>query len=61
MDTHVAKKFNSYDSLDKFVMVLDFDPSVEHRNMFEASWQDGVHGLAYNILGDAGYIPHFAY
>lgn len=61
MDTHVAEKFNSYDSLDKFVMVLDFDPSVEHRNMFEASWQDGVRGLTYNILGDAGFIPHFAY
>lgn len=54
-------KFNSYDSMDKFVFILDFEPSIDHKSMFDISWYDGLSTYSYNILGDAGYIPHFAY
>ena len=53
--------FNSYDSNDKYVMVLDFEPSIDHANLFDISAETGLSAYSYNILGDAGYIPHFAY
>ena len=53
--------FNSYDSNDKYVMVLDFQPSIDHTNLFDISALSGLSTYSYNILGDAGYIPHFAY
>jgi len=62
LDKYVAKEcFNSYDSNDKYVFVLDFDPSIDHKSMFDISWKTGLSTYTYNILGDAGYIPHFAY
>ena len=69
IDEHVApnkeepekSKFNTYDSMDKYVFVVDFEPSIDHKTMFDISWRNGIHTHSYNILGDAGYIPHFAY
>ena len=54
-------KFNSYDSMDKFVMVVDFEPSIDSKDMFKMSAFSGMRTYSYNILSDAGYIPHFAY
>lgn len=31
-------KFNSYDSLDKYVVVLDFDAPIDNKFMFDMSW-----------------------
>lgn len=53
--------FNSYDSNDKYVFVLDFEPSIDDISTFNMSWRNGNSSYAYNIIGDAGYIPHFAY
>lgn len=53
--------FNSYDSLDKYVFVIDFEASIDNKNMFDLGWKAGVSTSCYNILGDSGYIPHFAY
>lgn len=53
--------FNSYDSMDKYVFVLDFEPSIDHDSMFNLSALDGLSTYSYNILSDAGFIPHFAY
>lgn len=57
----IPPAFNSYDSMDKFVFVLDFQPSIDHKNMFDMSALDGLTCRSYNILSDAGCIPHFAY
>ena len=57
----ISQKFNSYDSLDKYVFVLDFEPSIDHKSMFDMGWRDGMSTQFYNILSDAGCIPHFAY
>lgn len=63
IDQDVDGKFNSYDSMDKYVLVLDFKPSIDNRILFNGSVgrSSGFTAAAYNILGDAGYIPHFAY
>ena len=69
IDEHIApnrkkpedSKFNSYDALDKYVMVVDFDPSIDSKNMFRMSAFAGMRTYSYNILSDAGCIPHFAY
>lgn len=62
IDENIASNaFNSYDSMDKFVMVLDFRTSIDNPYMFKVDWRNGVHAASYNILGDAGFIPHFAY
>ena len=62
IDAHLARKgFNSYDSLDKYVFVIDFEASIDNKNMFDLGWRSGVIASQYNILGDAGYIPHFSY
>lgn len=53
--------FNSYDSNDKYVLTLDFEPSIDNPSLFDLSIDDGISASAYNILVDAGYIPHFAY
>ena len=53
--------FNSYDSNDKYVFVVDIQASIDHRSLFNMSWDSGIQTYSYNILGDAGYIPHFAY
>ena len=60
-DDDIKPAFNSYDSLDKFVFVLDFEPSIDHKSMFDMGWMDGITTQSYNILSDAGCIPHFAY
>lgn len=52
--------FNSYDSNDKYVFVLEFQQSVDNAILFNNS-SDLPMAYAYNILSDAGYIPHFAY
>ena len=54
-------KFNSYDSNDKYVLVLDIVPSIDSDVLFNMSWDTGMTGHVYNILSDAGCIPHFAY
>lgn len=62
IDEHIARKgFNSYDSLDKYVFVIDFAASIDNKNMFDLGWKETVTTSCYNILGDSGYIPHFAY
>lgn len=62
IDANIARRgFNSYDSLDKYVFVIDFEASIDNKNMFDLGWRNGVIASQYNILGDAGYIPHFAY
>lgn len=53
--------YNSYDSMDKFVFVLDFEPSIDSKSMFDISWRNGLSMYSYNVLSDAGCIPHFAY
>jgi hypothetical protein len=59
---YVTKEcFNSYDSNDKYVFVLDFEPSIDHDSMFNLSALSGLSTYSYNILSDAGFIPHFAY
>ena len=55
------KRFNSYDSNDKYVFVIDVQSSIDHKSMFSTSWRTGLKTYSYNILSDAGYIPHFAY
>ena len=61
VDREVAKEcFNSYDSNDKYVFVLDFQTSIDNTALF-MNTQDNVMSYSYNILSDAGYIPHFAY
>lgn len=61
-DDDIPAKFNSYDSLDKYALVLDLTPSTDNIHLFNSLVNSGDYtGSAYNILGDAGYIPHFAY
>lgn len=61
IDAKVAEKcHNSYDSNDKYVFVLDFQTSIDNRTLF-LNTLDNVMSYSYNILSDAGYIPHFAY
>jgi hypothetical protein len=43
------------------VFVVGFNPSIDSKSMFEVSWRNELSTSTYNILGDAGYIPHFAY
>ena len=60
-DKDIAKSaFNSYDSNDKYVLVLDFQATIDNPDMFINSKGD-LTTYSYNILSDAGYIPHFAY
>ena len=54
-------KFNSYDSNDKFVFIIDFGTSIDLKGVFRTGWRNNISSHSYNILGDAGYIPHFAY
>ena len=62
IDQGIAEEFNSYDSLDKYALVLDLIPSADNTYLFNNLVNSGSYsGSAYNILGDAGYIPHFAY
>lgn len=62
IDETIAKHgFNSYDSLDKYVFVVDFEPSIDNKTLFDLAVENGISTCSYNILGDAGYIPHFAY
>ena len=58
--TRVEQAFNSYDSNDKFVFVIDFQPNVDNASTFNMSWRNGLAASSYNILSDSGYIPHFA-
>ena len=51
--------FNSYDSLDKYALVVDFNPSIDNKVLFGLD-KGNVSGFSYNILSDAGCIPHFA-
>ena len=61
IDKEVAKEdFNSYDSNDKYVFVLDFQTPIDNSTMF-LNTRDNMMSYSYNILSDAGYIPHFAY
>lgn len=53
--------FNSYDSLDKYVLVLDFDSPIDNKTLFDVSSVIGLSSYSYNILSDSGMIPHFAY
>lgn len=57
----IGPSFNSYDSMDKFVFVIDFQPSIDTKEMFNMNWGNGMSANSYNILSDAGCIPHFAY
>ena len=41
--------------------VIDLAASIDNKRMFDISWMNGIDTHSYNILGDAGYIPHFAY
>ena len=59
-DDDVSNSFNSYDSNDKYVMVVDIVPSIDNSSLFKNS-DVSVNTSSYNVLGDAGYIPHFAY
>ena len=62
IDKDILKKgYNSYDSLDKYVMVLDFDSSIDNKTMFDISSMNGLSTYSYNILSDSGFIPSFAY
>ena len=60
---YARPKFNSYDSNDKYVFVVDFIPSVDNPVLFNNSIRgDGWHVESmFNIIGDAGFIPHFAH
>ena len=61
IDQRISREcFNSYDSNDKYVFVLEFQSSVDNDILFNNS-SDTPMAYAYNILSDAGYIPHFAY
>ena len=61
IDRKIAKgAFNSYDSNDKYVLVLDFQTTIDDKSLF-LNTKDNVMSYSYNILSDAGYIPHFAY
>ena len=54
--------YNSYDSNDKHVFLIEFEPSVENKTLFDLSVRQGAYSTSsYNILCDAGCIPHFAY
>ena len=55
------EKFNSYDSMDKYVMVLDFESPIDSGDLFKRSAESSLNAYSYNILSDAGFIPHFAY
>lgn len=62
IDKDILKKgYNSYDSLDKYVMVLDFDSSIDNKTMFDISSMNSLSAYSYNILSDSGFIPSFAY
>ena len=61
LDNIVGDNFNSYDSLDKHVFVIDFNTSIDSKGVFDMGWMSGISTSSYNILGDAGCIPHFAY
>ena len=52
--------FNSYDSNDKYVFVMDFQTTIDNASLF-LNTKDNMMFYSYNILSDAGYIPHFAY
>ena len=52
--------FNSYDSNDKYVFVMDFQTTIDNPTLF-LNTLDNMMFYSYNILSDAGYIPHFAY
>lgn len=59
-NSDVDDSFNSYDSNDKYVMLVDIVPSIDNSSMFIGS-DIKIKASSYNVLGDAGYIPHFAY
>ena len=62
IDQRISREcFNSYDSNDKYVFVLEFQQSVDNDILFNNSASTPPMAYAYNILSDAGYIPHFAY
>jgi hypothetical protein len=52
--------FNSYDSNDKYVFIIDFQTTIDNSTLF-LNTKDNLMFYSYNILSDAGYIPHFAY
>ena len=60
-DDDLEKQFNSYDSMDKYVFMLEFEPALDNKSLFEESSANGMKCASYNILSDAGCIPHFAY
>ena len=62
VNDEVLKKdaFNSYDSNDKYVFVMDFQTTIDNEALF-LNTRDNMMFYSYNILSDAGYIPHFAY
>ena len=62
IDEKIAHRdFNSYDSMDKYVFVIDFDSPLDSQRMFSLTGSTNIRTHVYNVLGDSGYIPHFAY
>ena len=41
--------------------MIDFESSIDSKNMFDLGWKNSVVPSSYNILSDSGCIPHFAY
>lgn len=62
VNDEVLKKdaFNSYDSNDKYVFIIDFQTTIDNPTLF-LNTKENLMFYSYNILSDAGYIPHFAY
>ena len=43
------------------MFLIDFQPSIDQKMLFDMSSMSGIQTSSYNILCDAGCIPHFAY
>ena len=43
------------------MFVVELQPSIDHKDTFDKDWEKGIQTSTYNILCDAGCIPHFAY
>lgn len=43
------------------MFVVDIQPSIDLKNLIDTNWSRDIRTYSYNILSDAGYIPHFAY
>lgn len=61
IDPDVANSFNSYDSLDKYVLVVDLDTPVDSKPLFDLAAPKAIRCSICNVLSDAGWIPHFAF